>query len=261
MEESNTKTTTNNSNTNTSKTDSKTSSSSPFKQKLQAASKNRTVNFVISTFTKPATTIKEHIAEYSDFKSTWQLPLFTAIASTILSLINIIFSKIYTAPHKTIFGKQVTASWNWKNLEDFNWLQAIGNQFIAFFLPLLAVAAIYYIISLVFKKTSNFFRLVTILTVSAIPGLLAAFIISPLISLLSPEFGIVITLTGLSYTSIIAYEALNSEIGYKDNDRIFANLIFITVVYVIFLALFSYILKSTFSGNNLPFNPLIDLLK
>lgn len=261
MEESNTKTTTNNSNTNASKTDSKTSSSSPFKQKLQAASKNRTVNFVISTFTKPATTIKEHIAEYSDPKSAWQLPLFTAIASTILSLINITFSKVYTAPHKTIFGKQVAASWNWKNLENLNWLQTIGGQFIAFLLPLLAVAAIYYIIALIFKKSSNFFRLVTILTVAAIPGILAAFIVAPLISLLSPELSIIVTLAGISYSSIIAYEAINSEIGYKDDQRVFANLIFIVVVYVIFLVLISSILKDTLGGSSLPFNSLNDLLK
>lgn len=128
------------------------SNADALKQKLQEVSKNHLVNFVISALTKPTSTFKEKLSGFSDFKKAWQLPLITTGLFTILSVVNTIIAKVYTPAHKSFFGKEVAASWNWKKLDKFDWLQTIFSQIITYLVPVLAITAIYYIISLIFKK-------------------------------------------------------------------------------------------------------------
>ena len=235
------------------------STASTLKNKFDQASKNRTVKFIISAIKKPSSAFKEYIADYSDFKNTWQLPVFASIAYTIINLFNTVISKVYTAPHKTLFGQQVSASWNWKRLEKIDWFQTIGSSFISYLIPILFVAGVYYVVSLIFKKTSNFFRLLTIVAVATVPTMIVALVITPLISIISAQLGTILFMSGISYGSIMAYEALNEEIGYKGNERIFANLIFMVALYTVFVLLFNSLLKSSLGGSTLPLNSLNNL--
>ena len=66
-------------------------------------------------------------------------------------------------------------------------------------------------------------------------------------------------MSGIAYGSIMAYEALNEEIGYKGNERIFANLIFMVALYTVFVLLFDSLLKSSLGGSTLPLNSLNNL--
>ena len=178
------------------------SNTDALKQKLQEVSKNHLVNFVISALTKPTSTFKEKLSGFSDFKKAWQLPLITTSLFTILSVVNTIIAKVYTPAHKSFFGKEVAASWNWKKLDKFDWLQTIFSQIIAYLVPVLAITAIYYIISLIFKKKSNYFRLLTIAAVSSIPAILTTFILMPLGTIVSLNLCFIIMFAGFAYSSI-----------------------------------------------------------
>ena len=212
---------------------------SKLKSKLKEASKNHTVKFLLSVAKNPATAIKENINDYSDLKSVWQLPVFTGLAYTVLNLINTIFSKVYVPAHKSFFGKQIDAAWNWKNLNDINWIQTIFTQFFSFLLPVLFVAGIYHLVALLFKKKTNFFHLATS-------------ILAPLASIISPSFGFIVMMAGISFSSITAYENLNAEADYKGNERIFANVTFMVALYIVLLILFTTMLKSALGGSSMP---------
>jgi len=236
---------------------------SKLKSKLKEASKNHTVKFLLSVAKNPATAIKENINDYSDLKSAWQLPVFTGLAYTVLNLINTIFSKVYVPAHKSFFGKQIDAAWNWKNLNDINWIQTIFTQFFSFLLPVLFVAGIYHLVALLFKKKTNFFHLTTIVTIAGIPAILATSILAPLASIISPFFGFIVMMAGISFSSITAYENLNAEADYKGNERIFANVAFLVALYIVLLILdgFGHRLEGDDNSVLLANTPNLDRLK
>ena len=233
------------------------SNTDALKQKLQEVSKNHLVNFVISALTKPTSTFKEKLSGFSDFKKAWQLPLITTGLFTILSVVNTIITKVYTPAHKSFFGKEVAASWNWKKLDKFDWFQTIFSQIIAYLIPVLAITAIYYIISLIFKKKSNYFRLLTIAAVSSIPAILTTFILMPLGTIVSLNF--IIMFAGFAYSSILVYEGFNQDIGYQNDQRIFANTIVTITIYALAIILFTSFLKQSLGGGDLPFEALNNL--
>lgn len=235
------------------------SNADALKQKLQEVSKNHLVNFVISALTKPTSTFKEKLSGFSDFKKAWQLPLITTGLFTILSVVNTIIAKVYTPAHKSFFGKEVAASWNWKKLDKFDWLQTIFSQIIAYLVPVLAITAIYYIISLIFKKKSNYFRLLTIAAVSSIPAILTTFILMPLGTIVSLNLGFIIMFAGFAYSSILVYEGFNQDIGYQNDQRIFANTIVTITIYALAIILFTSFLKQSLGGGDLHFEALNNL--
>ena len=235
------------------------SNADALKQKLQEVSKNHLVNFVISALTKPTSTFKEKLSGFSDFKKAWQLPLITTGLFTILSVVNTIIAKVYTPAHKSFFGKEVAASWNWKKLDKFDWLQTIFSQIIAYLVPVLAITAIYYIISLIFKKKSKYFRLLTIAAVSSIPAILTTFILMPLGTIVSLNLGFIIMFAGFAYSSILVYEGFNQDIGYQNDQRIFANTIVTITIYALAIILFTSFLKQSLGGGDLPFEALNNL--
>lgn len=223
-------------------------------------SKNHTIKFLASTVKNPTTAIKENISNYSEFKKAWQLPVIIGLIYTIISLINLAISKVYVPAHKSFFGKQIDAVWSWNKLEQIDWLKELFTQFFAYLIPLLFVAGIYYLVALVFKKKANFFRLVTIVTIASIPAILATFILAPIAGAISPTFAFVVLMSGISYGSIMAYENLNAEINYQTNERVFANVLFMIVTYLILAILFDSLLKSALGGKTIPFDSLNNLL-
>ena len=235
------------------------SNTDALKQKLQEVSKNHLVNFVISALTKPTSTFKEKLSGFSDFKKAWQLPLITTSLFTILSVVNTIIAKVYTPAHKSFFGKEVAASWNWKKLDKFDWFQTIFSQIIAYLIPVLAITAIYCIISLIFKKKSNYFRLLTIAAVSSIPAILTTFILMPIGTIVSLNLGFIIMFAGFAYSSILVYEGFNQDIGYQNDQRIFANTIVTITIYALAIILFTSFLKQSLGGGDLPFEALNNL--
>lgn len=236
------------------------SSTDALKQKLQEVSKNHLVSFTISALTKPTSTFKEKLSGFSSFKKAWQLPLITTGLFTILSVVNTIIAKVYTPAHKSFFGKQVAASWNWKKLDKFDWFQTIFSQIIAYLVPVLAITAIYYIISLIFKKKSNYFRLLTIAAVSSIPAILTTYVLIPLGAMISLNLGFIIMFAGFAYSSILVYEGFNQDIDYQNDQRIFANTIVAITIYALAIILFTSFLKQSLGDSELPTQILNNLM-
>lgn len=236
------------------------SNTDALKQKLQEVSKNHLVSFIISALTKPTSTFKEKLSGFSSFKKAWQLPLITTGLFTILSVVNTIIAKVYTPAHKSFFGKQVAASWNWKKLEKFDWFQTIFSQIIAYLVPVLAITAIYYIISLIFKKKSNYFRLLTIAAVSSIPAILSTYILMPLGAMISLNLGFILMFAGFAYSSTLIYEGLNQDIDYQNDQRIFANTIVIITIYALAIIIFTSFLKQSLGDSDFPTQILNNLM-
>lgn len=236
------------------------SSTDVLKQKLQEVSKNHLVSFIISALIKPTSTFKEKLSGFSSFKKAWQLPLVTTGLFTILSVVNTIIAKVYTPAHKSFFGKQVAASWNWKKLNKFDWFQTISSQIIAYLVPVLAITAIYYIISLIFKKKSNYFRLLTIAAVSSIPAILTTYVLMPLGAMISLNLGFIIMFAGFAYSSILVYEGFNQDIDYQNDQRIFANTIVTITIYALAIILFTSFLKQSLGDSELPTQILNNLM-
>lgn len=236
------------------------SSTDALKQKLQEVSKNHLVSFIIFALIKPTSTFKEKLSGFSSFKKAWQLPLITTGLFTILSVVNTIIAKVYTPAHKSFFGKQVAASWNWKKLDKFDWFQTISSQIIAYLVPVLAITAIYYIISLIFKKKSNYFRLLTIAAVSSIPAILTTYVLMPLGTMISLNLGFIIMFAGFAYSSILVYEGFNQDIDYQNDQRIFANTIVTITIYALAIILFTSFLKQSLGDSELPTQILNNLI-
>lgn len=81
----------------------------------------------------------------------------------------------------------------------------------------------------------------------------------PLGTIVSLNLGFIIMFAGFAYSSILVYEGFNQDIGYQNDQRIFANTIVTITIYALAIILFTSFLKQSLGGGDLPFEALNNL--
>ena len=145
------------------------------------------------------------------------------------------------------------------NLQELDFIQIIGRNFIVYLGIILAIAIVYYMASLVAKKQIVFSRILGIAATAIVPFLLGSLILAPVISLIYAPLSIVVSVIGFIYTVIILYETINSEISLEGNAKIYLNLICLSILVIV--AYYLYV-KLFMSGISLPgnTNDILDIL-
>lgn len=192
---------------------------------------------VLAVILKPFTTFKEELNKLDDFKNSIILSLFISIIATLITLVKTMFSIVRVTSY---WSKEV--KWDWENLKEINYVQVIGKNFLIYLGIIVAIACVYYIGSLIVKKQTNFSRLLGISAISVVPMLICSSILSPLLTMVSAQLGMGITIIGGVYTVIILYETINSEILLEGNIKIYFNLVCLSIlaiaVYYLYMKVF-----------------------
>lgn len=199
--------------------------------------------FIIDSIIKPVKTYKEENKKLQEPKNSIVLALITSLLITILSLISTFFS---TVIDKNIFTDKIEFSFD--SLEYVEWGEVLGQTFLGSLIVIFALAAIYYIGSLIAKKQTNYLKLVGITSISIIPLILCSNVLSPIISLIYSPLGMLITIVGSAYSILVFVSVVNEEINFSEKDySIYYHLACFMSIIIIFYIIITYVLSDYIS--------------
>lgn len=185
---------------------------------------------IMSILLKPITTIKSKLDKFDDMKFSI---LFTVIISgviTVIKFLTSIFSVLINKKYNWLTGER-SISWNWEAIKKIKWFEIINKNLFFYVGVLLAIAAVYYLSSLIVKKNASFQRLLGIASISIIPMIILTFVISPIMGIISSTLGFLISVVGIIYTILLLIDGINRELKFEDEDaRLYTNLICLSIL-------------------------------
>ncbi len=196
---------------------------------------NKAMNFfmyILMILIKPFKTFKEEEEKLTDTKNSL---ILSGIVVGLMLVINLIKSMITTVFTKkmdyTTFKLKTVIDFS--NLKNLDWLDLLGKHLLIYAGIILAIAVVYYLASLVFKKNGNFIKLLSISATSLIPftlvGMFASFVLG---KIWSPLY-IVCVIVSLIYSVLILVSLINKQFEFENNDtKIYFHLICLGVLAV-----------------------------
>ncbi len=190
------------------------------------------LTFILACLMRPISAIKNKINDYSDVKTAGVLVILVSLCRMIINLLRSMISAIFVKQRNFLKG---TTSLNvsFEGLKNLDYFNLIVKQFIGFIIVVAVVAGVYYIASCVMKKTVNYFKLVSITTVSFIPMFIAGFV-STIISYIYAPIGVFIVFASLVYSVVTFIRCINDEISFDNKDvMVYFQTVCLTVLFII----------------------------
>lgn len=196
----------------------------------------------------PYKTFKEKETELTETKNAL---IFSGILAVVMMLITLL-----TAMITSIFVKELSAKTfelhtvvKFSNLGDLNYLVLIGRNLLIYAGIIAAIAGVYYIVSLIFKKESKFTKLLSISATSIIPFIALGMILSPILSLIWTPLSIIAKVGGLVYSILVFMSLIKEELSFETKDlEIKFHLICLTILgtigYYLYIKLFMAVVNS-----------------
>ena len=196
----------------------------------------------------PYKTFKEKEVELTETKNAL---IFSGILAVVMMLITLL-----TAMITSIFVKELSAKTfelhtvvKFSNLGDLNYLVLIGRNLLIYAGIIAAIAGVYYIISLIFKKESKFTKLLSISATSIIPFIALGMILSPILSLIWTPLSIIAKVGGLVYSILVFMSLIKEELSFETKDlEIKFHLICLTILgtigYYLYIKLFMAVVNN-----------------
>lgn len=208
------------------------------------------LTFVLAVALRPINALKSRIKDYSDFKNAGILVLFVSLAKMIINLLGTMISTVFVK-QRNFFSGETKLKVSFEYLKDLNYFDlTIKNLFISI-IVIAAVAGIYYIVSMIMKKNANYFRLVSVTTVSFVPVFVVSFV-SIIIAYIYAPLSAFLVFASFVYSFLIFVHAMDSEVDFKDADyKIFFHTICLTVIFIVAYYILSNAVSSMFDINSL----------
>ena len=188
--------------------------------------------FILNVILKPVSTLKEKLKDYSDFKSSGILVVFVSLGTMLINLLGSMISVVFYKGYS--FKKGSTFNVDFGNLKNLDYFDLIVKQFIQFIIVVVAVAGIYYIVSLIFKKSANFFKLVTISAVSFIPFVIATGFVAVILNYIYIPLSLFVTLGALIYSLLTFVNAMDEELNIDDSTlKVYFHSICLTALFIV----------------------------
>lgn len=196
----------------------------------------------------PYKTFKEKEVELTKTKNAL---IFSGILAVVMMLITLL-----TAMITSIFVKELSAKTfelhtvvKFSNLGDLNYLVLIGRNLLIYAGIIAAIAGVYYIVSLIFKKESKFTKLLSISATSIIPFIALGMILSPILSLIWTPLSIIAKVGGLVYSILVFMSLIKEELSFETKDlEIKFHLICLTILgtigYYLYIKLFMAVVNN-----------------
>lgn len=188
--------------------------------------------FILAAAMKPLTAIKGKIEEYSDVKKCGILVGVVGLGRMLINLLSNMISVVFVKQYN-LFKGTTSLEVSFDNLGSLNYFDLIVKQFIGFVIVVAAVAGIYYVVSMIMKKNTNYFKLATITAVSFVP-LFVAGLLATIIAYIFAELSIFIVFAALVYSVITFVYSMNQEIKFEDkNFMVYFQTICLTIIFIV----------------------------
>ncbi len=201
--------------------------------------------FILACLLKPITSIKNKINDYADVKSAGLLTVLVSLCRMIIVLLGEMIRNVIV-PSGIFKSSKFTVSF--EGLKNVAYFDIIVKQTIGFIVVIALIAGVYYVVSCVMKKTVNYFKLVTISTLSFIPMYIAGFV-SIIVSYIYAPLGVFIVFASLVYSVVTFIKCINEEIKFDDNNfMVYFQTICMTVLFIITYYVLSNYISSSISS-------------
>ena len=214
--------------------------------------------YILFALLKPFESFKEEETKLCNTKVSL---VFSLIISVLMMLVAL-FKNIIT----TVFSKTLDYStFNYKTnvdfsrLKDLDWISLIGKNLLIFIGMIVAIAFIYYIVSLIFKKSVNFIKVLSISSTSLIPYIVFGMVMSPLIGLIWKPLSVIMTVIGIVYSFLILVNLMNKDLTFDNEDKkIYFHLICLAIIGSAGYYLYIKLMTSAVSNN---INDILNMFK
>lgn len=196
---------------------------------------NKAMNFfmyILMILIKPFKTFKEEEEKLTDTKNSLILSGIVVGLMLVINLIKSMITIVFTKKMDYTTFKLKTVI-DFSNLKNLDWLDLLGKHLLIYAGIILAIAVVYYLASLVFKKNGNFIKLLSISATSLIPftlvGMFASFVLG---KIWSPLY-MVCVIVSLIYSVLILVSLINKQFEFENDDtKIYFHLICLGVLAV-----------------------------
>lgn len=209
------------------------------------------IRLLFGSFTTPGTTIKEKTRAYNktrpSIKIFFSFSTLTFIAFIVSNIINGCFIKVYDINTGTY-----NTTLNFSNIVNLDLFSIAITGILLCYGVTILITLIYYCASFMTNKGLTFGRYLSVITLSLLPFMLCLNILSPIVSIPSYYFGVLISIFGIIYSFIILITTLNDLLTFKStNQKIMYHTIILSIVFIIVAVVVSLFLKDVLSALNI----------
>lgn len=193
---------------------------------------------LLNVLLKPIKTVKQSLKDFCDIKSATIVALIVAVSGMIANLLSKLISSIFVKSMVSYAG-DTKLEVTFDNLGDLPYVDLIFKKFIMFLIIIVVISAVYYVGSLILKKSVSFAKILTATSLSIVPVLASCTLLATILSYFYYPLAIFVIFAGLVYSTITLIISMNDIIEIKDdNMKVYFNtatilVLFITEYYVV----------------------------
>lgn len=178
---------------------------------------------------KPLDSMKNKSVD--DIKSVAITGVIISLVMMLVHLISSMISSCHVMKYDWLKGQ--TYSWSLDGLKNVNYFDATIKSFVIYALVMLVIAAVFYVGSLIIKKSLKFSRVLSIVFVSIIPVVLGCMIVSPILGLIYIHLGTIAFVLSFIYSISIFTTLLNEEIKLDGTLKLYYNTVCYSVLILV----------------------------
>lgn len=188
--------------------------------------------YIIAILLKPFNCFKEEESKLANTKTSIILSTIVAGSMTLINLVKAMISAVFVKSFD-LSTLEYKTSFDIAGLENLDYLQLIGKNLLIYAGVIVAIALIYYLASLVFKKQTSFIKLLAITSTSLIPFIVLGMIVAPILSKIWADLYLIILIISIVYSLLIFINLINAEVDFANGDmRIYYNGICMAVLLI-----------------------------
>jgi len=204
--------------------------------------------YIIAVLLKPFKCVKEEESKLSNPKTALILSSIVAGAMMLIDLLKTMISSVFVKTMDlTTFQYKTTMELS--NLKNLDYLSLIGKNLLMYAGIIVAITLVYYLASLVFKKSLNFIKTLSIAATSLLPYVILGMVVSPILGKIWAPLSIVALVIGIVYSVLIFFNLINNEVDLENTDlKIYFHLICLSILGIAGYYLFVNMLTSSITG-------------
>lgn len=186
--------------------------------------------YFISALKNPFKAFKSEESKLSDTKISLIFSSLIALLMIFVNLFKTVFDIVMVKKYDYSAFKYKT-TFDFENLSNVDWLSVIGKNILIFVGFIVLIAAVYYIVSLIFKKSASFVSMLSIAATALIPFILFSMIVSPLIGKIWEPLSAISMVIGVVYALMILVNLIDDYLQFDDIDlKIYFHLICLSIL-------------------------------
>lgn len=218
---------------------SKETNNASFMDMVKSTAKN-----VVSFLLKPLDSMKNE--DVNDVKKVGITGAFILLATIILNLITSIIDTVRVL--KFDWSKGSRYVWDWDNIKNVKWFDLTIKEFFILALVVLGIALIYYLGSIIVKKTVKYQKVVSMVLVAMIPFVVGSLFLSPILGIISIYISVIINIIAIVYSITIFVILINDELNLSGTVKLYYNSICTSTLFVVAYFVILNTVSSLFSS-------------